>query len=56
MNKKKRLYLIKLVSSAKTGVFYISSKNKNNSKTKLKLKKYDNVVKKHVFFNESKIK
>jgi len=47
---------IKLVSSAGTGVFYTTTKNKRTMTEKLKKKKYDKVVRKHVDFDEAKIK
>lgn len=47
---------IKLVSSAGTGFFYTTTKNKKNTTGKLKLRKYDPVVRKHVVFKESKMK
>lgn len=47
---------IKLVSSAGTGFFYTTTKNKKNTTGKLKLKKYDPVVRKHVVFKESKMR
>jgi large subunit ribosomal protein L33 len=47
--------LIRLVSTAKTGYFYTTSKNKKRTPDKLVLKKYDPVVRKHVDFKESKI-
>lgn len=46
---------IKLVSTAKTGHFYTTTKNKRNTTSKLELKKYDPVVRKHVVYKESKI-
>jgi large subunit ribosomal protein L33 len=46
---------IKLVSSASTGFFYVTKKNPRNT-TKLELKKYDPVARKHVVFKEGKIK
>ena len=48
--------LIKLVSSAGTGHFYTTDKNKKNTPDKLVMKKYDPVVRKHVDYKESKIK
>ncbi|MEO9903259.1 MULTISPECIES: 50S ribosomal protein L33 [Alphaproteobacteria] len=48
--------LIKLVSSADTGYFYVTKKNPRTQTEKLQLKKYDPVVRKHVLFKESKIK
>jgi large subunit ribosomal protein L33 len=47
--------LIRLVSSAGTGYFYTTSKNKKTTPDKLVLKKYDPKVRKHVDFKESKI-
>jgi len=47
---------IKLVSSADTGHFYTTIKNKRNTPDKLEMKKYDPVVRKHVIYKESKIK
>lgn len=47
---------IKLVSSAGTGHFYTTDKNKRTTPDKLEFKKYDPVVRKHVEFKETKIK
>ena len=47
---------IKLVSSAGTGHFYTTDKNKRNTPDKLEMKKYDPVVRKHVTYTEAKIK
>ena len=47
---------IKLVSSAGTGHFYTTTKNKRNNPEKLKREKYDPVVRKHVLYNDAKIK
>jgi large subunit ribosomal protein L33 len=47
---------IKLVSSAGTGHFYTTTKNKRNIPEKLERKKFDPVVRKHVAYTESKIK
>jgi large subunit ribosomal protein L33 len=47
---------IKLVSTAGTGYYYTTDKNKHNSPDKLVFKKYDPVVRKHVDFKEEKIK
>lgn len=46
---------IKLVSSAGTGHYYTTTKNKRTP-GKLELKKYDPVVRKHVMYKEAKIK
>jgi large subunit ribosomal protein L33 len=48
--------LIKLVSTAGTGHFYTTDKNKKNTPDKMVLKKYDPVVRKHVDYKEAKIK
>jgi large subunit ribosomal protein L33 len=47
---------IKLVSSAGTGYFYTTTKNKRTKPEKLELKKYDPKVRQHVLFKEAKIK
>ena len=47
---------IKLVSSAGTGHYYTTEKNKKNTPDKLSFKKYDPVVRKHVLYKEAKIK
>lgn len=47
---------IRLVSTADTGFFYVTKKNPRTKTEKLKLKKYDPVVRKHVEFVEGKIK
>ncbi len=48
--------LIKLVSTADTGYYYVTKKNPRNITEKLELRKYDPVVRKHVVFKEAKIK
>jgi len=53
---KKNIVLIKLLSSADTGFYYVTKKNPKQLTEKLKFKKYDPVVRKHVVFNEVKIK
>jgi large subunit ribosomal protein L33 len=47
---------VKLVSSAKTGYYYTTTKNKRSTPDKLEFKKYDPVIRKHVLFKEAKIK
>ena len=47
---------IKLVSSANTGHFYTTTKNKKTTPDKMEIKKFDPVVRKHVVYKESKIK
>jgi large subunit ribosomal protein L33 len=47
---------IKLLSSADTGYFYVTSKNSRTKTEKMVMKKYDPVARKHVEFKETKIK
>lgn len=47
---------IKLVSSAGTGYFYTTTKNRRLKPEKLTTKKYDPKVRKHVEFTEHKMK
>ncbi|MDP5255291.1 MULTISPECIES: 50S ribosomal protein L33 [unclassified Vibrio] len=47
---------IRLVSSAGTGHFYTTDKNKRNMPSKFEIKKFDPVVRKHVVYKEAKIK
>lgn len=47
---------IKLVSSAGTGHYYTTTKNKRLHPEKLETKKYDPTIRKHVSYKESKIK
>jgi len=47
---------IRMVSSAGTGHFYTTTKNKRTTPEKLELKKYDPVIRKHVIYKEAKIK
>jgi large subunit ribosomal protein L33 len=47
---------IRLVSSAGTGHFYTTDKNKKTTPDKMDIKKYDPVVRKHVSYKEAKIK
>jgi large subunit ribosomal protein L33 len=47
---------IKLVSSAGTGHFYTTTKNKKNTPGKMQMKKYDPRVRKHVMYKEAKLK
>ncbi len=56
MAKKGTREKIKLESTAGTGYFYTSNKNRRNTTGKLELKKYDPVVRKHVVFKEVKMK
>ena len=53
---KSNTILIKLVSSAGTGYYYITKKNPRTTADKLEFRKYDPVVRKHVLFKEGRIK
>jgi large subunit ribosomal protein L33 len=44
---------VKLVSTASAHCYYVS-KNRNNVKDRLQLKKYDPIVRKHVLYKEGK--
>ncbi|MAW54595.1 MAG: 50S ribosomal protein L33 [Alphaproteobacteria bacterium] len=48
--------LVKLVSTADTGYYYVTKKNPRTQTDKLTMRKYDPVVRKHVEFKEGKIK
>lgn len=47
---------IKLESSAGTGHFYTTSKNKKTMPEKMEIKKFDPVARKHVMYKEAKLK
>jgi len=47
---------IKLLSTADTGFFYVTSKNSRTMTDKMTKRKYDPIAKKHVEFKETKIK
>lgn len=47
---------IKLVSTAGTGHFYTTTKNKRTTPDKLEMKKFDPIARKHVLYREAKIK
>ncbi|MEY8204046.1 MAG: 50S ribosomal protein L33 [Bermanella sp.] len=47
---------VKLVSTAGTGYYYTTTKNKRTKPEKMELKKFDPKVRKHVMFKEAKIK
>ena len=53
---KSKQTLIRMVSTADTGVFYVTTKNPKKTTEKLTLKKYDPIARKHVAFKETKIK
>ncbi len=47
---------IRLVSSAGTGHFYTTTKNKRLHPEKVEIKKFDPRIRKHVIYKEAKIK
>ena len=47
---------IRLTSSAGTGHFYTTDKNKKNTPEKIEIKKFDPVARKHVMYKETKLK
>lgn len=53
---KKTRELIRLNSSAGTGHFYTTSKNRRTHPEKMEIKKYDPVARAHVLYKEGKIK
>ena len=53
---KQSTILVKLVSTADTGYYYVTKKNPRTQTEKLSMRKYDPVVRKHVEFKEDKIK
>ena len=47
---------IRMNSTAGTGHFYTTDKNKRTMPDKLEMRKYDPVARKHVIYKEAKIK
>ncbi len=47
---------IRLISSAGTGHFYTTTKNKRNMPSKMEIKKFDPVIRQHVMYKEGKIR
>ena len=47
---------VRMISTAGTGHFYTTDKNKKNTPGKMEMSKYDPVVRKHVIYKEGKIK
>ena len=45
--------LVKMVSTADTGFFYVKKKNPRNTTEKFEMRKYDPVARKHVAFKET---
>ena len=56
MAKKRSTQVLRLVSQAGTGFFYVTKKNPRNMTEKMVKRKYDPIAKKHVEFKEGKIK
>ncbi len=54
MAKVEKRPIIKLKSTAGTGFFYVTRKNKQNTRERLELKKYDPVIRQHVIFKEER--
>lgn len=52
---KRNSILFKMVSTAKTGYFYLARRNPKQKTEKMVFKKYDPVVRKHVEFKEHKL-
>ena len=52
---KKGLVLVKLLSTAGTGFFFVKKKNPKKLTRKLSFMKYDPIVRKHVLFEEKKL-
>jgi large subunit ribosomal protein L33 len=55
MARKRNIVLFKLVSSEGTGVYYVCGKNPKQLTGKLKFRKYDKKLRKHVVFEERKL-
>lgn len=47
---------VRLSSSAGTGHFYTTAKNKRTSPDKIEIKKFDPKVRRHVLYKEEKLK
>jgi len=48
--------MVKLVSTADTGYFYVTKKNPRTKTEKLEIRKFDPIARKHVVFKEQKMK
>ncbi len=48
--------LVKLVSTADTGYYYVAKKNPRKKPEKIELKKFDPRARKHVLYKEEKLK
>ncbi len=47
--------LIRMIST-ESSYYYTTNKNKRNTPTKLRMRRYDPVIRKHTWFEEAKIK
>lgn len=56
MAKKGAVEIIKLESTAGTGSYYTTTKNKRNTAERLQLKKYDPKIRQRVIFKEKKVR
>ena len=56
MSRKRGRELIKLESTAGTGHFYTTDKNKRTKPEKMELMKFDPIAQKHVLYKEAKLK
>ncbi len=48
--------MVKLVSTADTGYYYVTKKNPRTKTEKLEIRKFDPIARKHVVFKEQKMK
>ena len=48
--------MVKLVSTADTGYYYVTKKNPRTKTEKLAIRKFDPIARKHVVFKEQKMK
>lgn len=53
---KKNTVLVKLVSTAETGFYFVKKRNPKKLTEKLSFRKYDPIAQKHVQFKEEKLK
>jgi len=56
MKKKLKTVMVKLLSAAGTGFFYLTRKNPLTIPYKIQLRKFDPLVNQHVLFEETKLK
>lgn len=52
---KRTSVLVRMVSTAETGFYYVARKNPRTKTEKFKMRKYDPVIGEHVEFTEKKI-